>query len=109
MIEQTLRKRDTYFIFWKMSNNERSGFISYFFLENKRLGFINNFYIIPEQRGTGSGTSAYNVAEAHIKQLGASVIELNPVKNALGFYKRNGFIPTKIPARCEPNYIKRID
>ncbi len=108
MIEQTLRKHDPYFILWIKSNNIYSGFISYLYLENKRLCFINNFYIIPEQRNKGLGTAAYKAVESHIKRIGASVIELNPVKNALEFYKRNGFVSTRISANGELIFSKQI-
>lgn len=109
MIEQTLQKHDPYFVRKIVFNETVVGLISYSYDEEKSLGFINNFYICPKHRNGGIGTSAYMMAETHLKELGAAHIELIPVCKAKRFYIRNGFDVFRATADGELIYRKTIN
>ncbi|MDE6580033.1 MAG: GNAT family N-acetyltransferase [Ruminiclostridium sp.] len=91
MIEQTQQRHIPYFVRQIVLDETVVGLISYSYNEEKNLGFINNFYIYPKHRNAGIGTSAYMMAETHLKELGSAHIELIPVCKAKQFYIRNGF------------------
>ena len=109
MIEQTLQRHNPYFVRQIVLEETVVGLISYSYNEEKSLGFINNFYIFPKHRNAGIGTSAYSVAETHLKQLGAAHIELIPVCKAEKFYIRNGFDVFRATVDGEWIYRKTIN
>lgn len=109
LVEQTLQQHNPYFVMQIVSDGKCAGIISYSLKEERSCGFINNFYIRPEYRNAGTGTIAYHMAESQLKSLGAGMIELIPVKKALPFYTRNGFIFSRTTADGEPVYRKTVE
>ena len=108
MIEQTLQKKNPYFVMQIELDEKCIGIISFSYNEEKHYGFINNFYICMEYRNTGVGSSVYLMVETQLKELGASQIELIPVGKAWRFYVHNGFLPSRITADGERVYCKEI-
>ena len=109
MIQQTLQRDNPYYVRQIVLDETVVGLISYSYNEEKSLGFINNFYICPKHRNGGIGTSAYMMAETHLKELGASHIELLPICKAKPFYIRNGFDVFRETADGEWIYRKIIN
>lgn len=108
LIEQTLRRRNPYYVLQIMLDGACVGLISYSYHEEQRYGFLGNFYIRPEHRNAGVGSAVYRMAEAKLKALGAVLVELAPVEKALPFYARHGFTPCRRNADGEQVYQKRI-
>ena len=91
MIEQTLHEHNPYFMMRIVENEVCVGLITYSFREECNKGYINNFYVCAECRNSGVGSAVYRMVEKHLRTLGATYIELVPVRMAERFYIRNGF------------------
>ena len=108
MIDQTLREHDPYFIMRIVENEVCVGLISYSYCEECNKGFINNFYVCAERRNSSVGSTAYRMVENHLRSLGAKYIELVPVKMAVRFYIRNGFVFSRTSSDGEQVFGKVI-
>jgi ribosomal protein S18 acetylase RimI-like enzyme len=80
------------------------GFVM-FTLESDRLertltrGLVENLYVVPDRRGEGIGTRLLSVAEAELRDEGATVVALEVLADneaAREFYRSNGYDPHRL-------------
>lgn len=93
LLTQCRRDHDPYFVMAIQQDGRCVGLITYTFLTDQRAGFINNFYMDGPLRGQGLGSQAYDLAEDHLRRLGALRIRLEPEDRARSFYLRKGYAP----------------
>lgn len=108
MIAQTLRADNPYFIMKILLDGEYVGFISYAYNSKSCHGFINNLFVRNCFRRTGVGAKALMLAEANVKALGGTLMELVPVDGVEGFYLRNGYEAVRMNADHEAVYAKSL-
>jgi putative acetyltransferase len=78
---------------------------------NRESQVIEAIYVTPEAKGLGVGLKLLQKLEERGRDLGLKALHLNASLNAVGFYKRAGFVaqaeakyrlPTGIEIRCVP-------
>ena len=109
MIEQTLQEHNPYFMMRIVENEVCVGLITYSFREECNKGYINNFYVCAAYRNSGVGSAVYRMVEKHLQSLGATYIELVPVRMAEHFYIRNGFAFSRTSSDGERIFYKAIE
>lgn len=62
-------------------------------------GLVENLYVVPDRRGEGIGTRLLEVAEAALREEGASVVSLDVLADneaAREFYRAQGYDPHRL-------------
>lgn len=62
-------------------------------------GLVENLYVVPDRRGEGIGTRLLEVAEAELRDEGATVVALDVLADneaARKFYRSNGYEPHRL-------------
>lgn len=108
LIAQTRQKENPYFVMKILLGGEAIGMVAFSYREALRLGFLENVYISPQWRAQGLGRAVIAAVEERLAGLGAERLELLPVAQAKGFYRRIGFVPLRTAPDGEEVYGKRL-